>query len=51
MIPAKGYAAKSAKAPLVPYTFERRDLKENDVAIDIKFCGICHSDIHQVRDE
>jgi uncharacterized zinc-type alcohol dehydrogenase-like protein len=51
MIPAKGYAAKSPKAPLVPFSFERRDLKEHDIAIDIKFCGICHSDIHQVRDE
>lgn len=51
MIPAKGYAAKSPKAPLVPFTFERRDLKDHDIAIDIKFCGICHSDIHQVRDE
>jgi uncharacterized zinc-type alcohol dehydrogenase-like protein len=51
MIPAKGYAAKSPKSPLAPFTFERRDLKEHDVGIDIKFCGICHSDIHQVRDE
>ena len=51
MIPAKGYAAKSAKAPLGPFSFERRDPKDHDVAIDIKFCGICHSDIHQVRDE
>lgn len=48
---AKGYAAKSAKAPLTPYSFERRDPKENDVVIEIKYCGICHSDIHQVRDE
>ena len=51
MIPAKGYAAKAPKAPLTPFTFERRDPKELDVAIDIKFCGICHSDIHQARDE
>src|ERR1700727_2146746 len=48
---AKGYAAATAKAPLAPYSFERRELREHDVAIDIKFCGICHSDIHQVRDE
>ena len=46
-----GYAAKSARAPLAPFTFERRDPGANDVAIDIKFCGICHSDIHQARDE
>jgi uncharacterized zinc-type alcohol dehydrogenase-like protein len=51
MIKVKGYAALSAKAPLVPYSFERRDPKESDVVIDIKFCGICHSDIHMTRDE
>ena len=48
---AQGYAAESVKAPLTPFSFERRDLKDDDVLIDIKFCGICHSDIHQVRDE
>jgi uncharacterized zinc-type alcohol dehydrogenase-like protein len=47
----KGYAVLKAKEPLVPFSFERRDPKEHDVAIDIKFCGICHSDIHQARDE
>jgi alcohol dehydrogenase (NADP+) len=41
----------AAKAALAPYSFERRDPREHDVAIDIKFCGVCHSDIHQVRDE
>jgi uncharacterized zinc-type alcohol dehydrogenase-like protein len=51
MIQTKGYAAKSVKAPLTPFTFERRDPQENDILIDIKFCGICHSDIHQARDE
>lgn len=51
MIKAKGYAAMSPKAPLVPYSFERRDPKEHDVVIDIKFSGICHSDIHMTRDE
>ena len=51
MSKTKGYAAMTAKAALAPYSFERRQLRENDVAIDIKFCGICHSDIHQVRDE
>ena len=48
---ASGYAAQSAKAPLGPFSFERRELKEHDVHIDIKFCGICHSDVHQARDE
>lgn len=51
MIKAKGYAALASKAPLVPFSFERRDPKEHDVVIDIKFSGICHSDIHMVRDE
>ena len=51
MIPAKGYAALSVKAPLTPFAFERRDPKEHDVVIDIHYCGICHSDIHQARDE
>ena len=41
----------AAKAPLGPFAFERRDTRENDVAIEIKYCGICHSDIHQARDE
>lgn len=51
MIKAKGIAAQSAKSKLAPFSFERRDPKENDVVIDIKFCGICHSDIHQAKDE
>ncbi len=46
-----GYAAGSVKAPLAPFSFERRQPGEHDVAIDIKYCGICHSDIHQARDE
>ena len=46
-----GYAAPALGEPLAPYTFERRAPKPDDVVIDIKFCGICHSDIHQVRDE
>ena len=47
----KGYAAAAVKAPLGPFSFERRDVGDGDVAIDIKFCGVCHSDIHQARDE
>lgn len=50
-IQARGYAAHTAKAQLTPFTFTRRAVGEHDVAIDIKFCGICHSDIHQARDE
>jgi uncharacterized zinc-type alcohol dehydrogenase-like protein len=51
MIKTPAYAAKSVKAPLGPFSIERRDPGANDVVIDIKFCGICHSDIHQARDE
>ena len=51
MIKSKGYAAASAQSPLAPYAFERREVREHDVAIDIKFCGICHTDIHQARGE
>jgi uncharacterized zinc-type alcohol dehydrogenase-like protein len=47
----KGYAAAAVKAPLAPFEFERRALRPHDISIDIKFCGICHSDIHQARDE
>ncbi len=50
-VATKGYAAPSASAPLAPFTFERREPGANDVAISVAFCGICHSDIHQVRDE
>ncbi|MBB4569065.1 NAD(P)-dependent alcohol dehydrogenase [Rhizobium leucaenae] len=48
---AKGYAATDASKPLTPFTFERRDPNEDDVVIAIKFSGICHSDIHQARNE
>jgi uncharacterized zinc-type alcohol dehydrogenase-like protein len=48
---AKGYAAAAANAPVAPYSFERREPRDRDVAIDIHYCGVCHSDIHQARDE
>lgn len=51
MIKVHGYAAEQAKAPLGPYTFERRNPGENDVVINIQYCGVCHTDIHQVNDE
>jgi len=44
-----GYAAHSSDANMVPYHFERRDLRANDVAIEILFSGICHSDLHTVN--
>lgn len=51
MIPARGYAAKNSKSKLTPFSFRRREPGPHDVLIEIFFCGICHSDIHQVRDE
>jgi len=51
MLKTKGYAADNAKSELAPYSFERREPGEHDVLIDIKYCGICHSDIHQTRNE
>jgi len=46
-----GYAAHDAKSPLVPFSFDRREPGPNDVVVEIAYCGICHSDIHQARDE
>ena len=51
MLKALAYAAAAAKSPLAPYSFERREPKEHDVVIDIKYCGICHTDVHLARDE
>ena len=50
-VKTKSYAAASPTEPLAPFEIERREPNDRDVVIDIKFCGICHSDIHQVRDE
>lgn len=51
MLPTHGYAALTANAVLQPFSFERRDVGDHDVLITITHCGICHSDIHQARDE
>jgi uncharacterized zinc-type alcohol dehydrogenase-like protein len=51
MYNAKGYAAQSATTPLAPFSFERRDPGPLDVQIEILFCGVCHSDLHTVRNE
>ncbi len=51
MIPAKGYAVASHSEPLRPFSFDRRELGSHDVLIEIAFCGVCHSDIHQARNE
>ena len=47
----KAYAADGAKLPLAPTLIPRRDPGENDVQIEILFCGICHTDLHLVRNE
>lgn len=46
-----GYAAQSNTAPLTPFHFTRRELRDDDVAIKISHCGVCHSDLHMVRDD
>jgi alcohol dehydrogenase (NADP+) len=46
-----GYAAPSAKAELAPYQFKRRDIRADDVVIEILYCGICHSDVHHVNND
>jgi uncharacterized zinc-type alcohol dehydrogenase-like protein len=51
MIPTPAYAAPEAKAPLAPTVIERREPGPHDVLIDIRYCGVCHSDLHQVNDE
>ena len=51
MATAKAYAAASATSDLAPFQIERRAVGPHDVQIEIAYCGICHSDIHQVRDE
>ncbi|WP_038166157.1 NAD(P)-dependent alcohol dehydrogenase [Verrucomicrobium sp. BvORR106] len=48
---ARGYAAQSADSPLNFYSFERRDPQPHDVQIEILYCGVCHSDLHQARNE
>lgn len=47
----KAYAADSATSPVTPFSLTRRDPQPKDVVIDILYCGVCHSDIHQVRNE
>lgn len=45
------YAAASSGAPLQPFSFEHRELRHNDVAMEVLYCGVCHSDIHMVRND
>lgn len=51
MTTVKAYAAHDAASPLTPFTVRRRDPGPRDVQIDILFCGVCHSDLHQARNE
>ena len=51
MARTRAYAALTPKSPLVPHEIDRRPVGPSDVAISVDFCGICHSDIHQARDE
>ena len=51
MLPTQGYAAMTARTALQSFSFERREVGSHDVLITITHCGICHSDIHQARDE
>lgn len=51
MIQTKGYAAQSPTTDLAPWSFERREVGPHDVQFDIAFCGVCHSDLHQIKNE
>jgi uncharacterized zinc-type alcohol dehydrogenase-like protein len=51
MIATKAYAAQSAITPLAPFSFDRRTVGVHDVHIEILYCGVCHSDLHQARNE
>src|SRR4051812_7680918 len=51
MASTKSYAAQEATAPLAPWTINRRDPLPHDVQIEIKYCGVCHSDLHTARGE
>lgn len=51
MLPAKAYAAEGPGAVLAPFSFDRRDPLPTDVVIEIQYCGVCHTDIHQVQND
>lgn len=51
MIPTQGYAARQAHSAIEPFSFDRRDPGPTDIVIAIEFCGICHSDLHQVNED
>ncbi|MEO7684642.1 MAG: alcohol dehydrogenase catalytic domain-containing protein, partial [Gemmatimonadaceae bacterium] len=47
----KSYAAQAADARLAPFEIERRELRPDDIQVEILYCGVCHSDLHTVRNE
>ncbi|PAW94679.1 hydroxyacid dehydrogenase [Mucilaginibacter sp. MD40] len=51
MIQAKGWAAQDPKTDLAPWDFERREVGPHDVQFDILYCGVCHSDLHQIKND
>src|ERR1700743_2586336 len=51
MIPVKGYAAQTPETDLAPWDFERREVGPHDVQFDILYCGVCHSDLHQIKND
>src|ERR1700761_5417522 len=51
MIPVKGYAAQSPTSDLASWNFERREVGPHDVQFDIQYCGVCHSDLHQIKND
>ena len=51
MLATRGYATEGPKSELAPFHFERREPGPDDILIEILYCGICHTDIHQARDE
>src|ERR1700754_1622486 len=51
MIQAKAFAAQTPTSDLKPWDFQRREVGEHDVQFDIQFCGVCHSDLHQIKND
>jgi uncharacterized zinc-type alcohol dehydrogenase-like protein len=51
ILKTSGYAATDADTPLQPFSFDRRELRDNDVAIDVLYCGVCHTDLHMSRND
>ena len=51
MPPSKGYAALDAKSSLAPHNFSRREPGPTEIAVEILYCGVCHSDLHMARNE